>query len=160
MPMQLREVLEDLRLGRTVLRTEDPGLPEAADRLGRRVFSGLLVLALVGGGVCSCTTCGTSSFGTALLAVAALVWLVHVGRDLRRGWQNAALTPNERAASPPSPGRALQPLARPWRKKAMTKARRTSDSMSARPRIIGVWMRAEAPGLREMPSSAAAAALP
>ena len=42
----------------------------------------------------------------------------------------------------------------------MTKARSTSDSMSARPRIIGVWMRAEAPGLREMPSSAAAAARP
>ena len=42
----------------------------------------------------------------------------------------------------------------------MTNAMRTSDSMSASPRIIGVWMRAEAPGLREMPSSAAAAARP
>ena len=52
------------------------------------------------------------------------------------------------------------PAAKPWRKNAMTKLRRTSDSISARPRIIGVWMRAAAPGLREMPSSAAAAALP
>ena len=42
----------------------------------------------------------------------------------------------------------------------MTNARSTSDSMSARPRIIGVWMRGAAPGLREMPSSAAAAARP
>jgi ubiquinone biosynthesis protein len=87
MPMQLREVLEDLRLGRTVLRTEDPGLPEAADRLGRRVFSGLLVLALVGGGVLLVHDEKHETFGTALLVVAALVWLVHVGRDVRRGWQ-------------------------------------------------------------------------
>lgn len=46
------------------------------------------------------------------------------------------------------------------RKNAMTKLRSTSDSISARPRIIGVWIFAVAPGLREMPSSAAAAARP
>ena len=51
MPMQAREVLEDLRLGRMMLRTEDPGLPGAADRLGRRVFSGVVVAALLGSGV-------------------------------------------------------------------------------------------------------------
>ena len=50
--------------------------------------------------------------------------------------------------------------ARPWRKNAMTNESRTSDSISARPRIIGVWMRGAAPGLREIPSSAAAAARP
>jgi ubiquinone biosynthesis protein len=87
MPMQLREVLEDLRLGRTVLRTEDPGLPHAADRLGRRIFSGLLVLSLVGGGVMLVHDVRHETLGTVLLVIAALVWLVHVGRDVQRGWK-------------------------------------------------------------------------
>src|SRR3954465_13260659 len=47
-----------------------------------------------------------------------------------------------------------------WRRNAMTSAKSTSDSMRARPRIIGVWILAAAPGLREMPSSAAAVARP
>jgi ubiquinone biosynthesis protein len=85
MPMQVRDVLEDLRLGRMVLRTEDPGLPEAADRLGRRVFSGLLVLALVGGGVLLVHDGRHETEGSALLVVAALVWLLHTARDIRRG---------------------------------------------------------------------------
>lgn len=85
MPMQVREVLEDLRLGRTVLRTEDPGLPEAADRLGRRVFSGLLLLSLVSGGVLLIHDGRDETPGIALLVAAAVVWLVHVGRDLQRG---------------------------------------------------------------------------
>src|SRR5258706_16434807 len=42
----------------------------------------------------------------------------------------------------------------------MTSANSTSDSMSARPRIIGVWILAAAPGFLEMPSSAAAVARP
>lgn len=84
MPMQVRDVLEDLRLGRMVLRTEDPGLPEAADRLGRRVFSGLLVLALVGGGVLLVHDGHHETAGASLLVAAALVWLVHTARDLKR----------------------------------------------------------------------------
>ena len=47
-----------------------------------------------------------------------------------------------------------------WSKNAMMNANSTSDSISARPRIIGVWMRGAAPGLRLMPSRAAAAARP
>jgi hypothetical protein len=68
-----------------VLRTEDPGLPLAADRLGRRLFSGLVVVALVVGGVLLLHDGKHDSLGTGLLAVAGVVWLVHVGRDLRRG---------------------------------------------------------------------------
>ncbi len=85
MPMQLREVLEDLRLGRTVLRTEDPGLPAAADRLGRRLFSGLVVVALVGGGVVLLHDERHETLGSVLLAVAAAVWLLHLVRDVRAG---------------------------------------------------------------------------
>src|SRR6478609_11903865 len=47
-----------------------------------------------------------------------------------------------------------------WSKKAIANAKSTSDSISARPRIIGVWMRGAAPGLRLMPSRAAAATAP
>jgi ubiquinone biosynthesis protein len=83
MPMQLREVLEDLRLGRLAIRTEDPSLPAAADRLGRRLFSGLVVVALVGGGVVLVRDEKHDALGTALLIVAALVWLLHLARDLR-----------------------------------------------------------------------------
>lgn len=42
-PLQAREILEDLRLGRLVIKTADPGLPAAADRLGRRLFTGLVI---------------------------------------------------------------------------------------------------------------------
>lgn len=81
-PIQAREVLEDLRLGRLVLNTTDPALPLAQDRLGRRIFSGLVIA-------------GTSIAGallwphhfaiaTALLALAATVLVLHVLRDSRR----------------------------------------------------------------------------
>jgi ubiquinone biosynthesis protein len=85
MPMQVREVLEDLRLGRMAMRAEDPGLPIAADRLGRRLFSGLVVVALVIGGVVLVHDERHETLGTVLLVVAGLVWLVHIVNDLRRG---------------------------------------------------------------------------
>jgi ubiquinone biosynthesis protein len=43
LPQQLQDVLEDLRLGRLQVRTEDPGQQVATDRLGRRLLAGLLV---------------------------------------------------------------------------------------------------------------------
>jgi ubiquinone biosynthesis protein len=84
MPMQAREVLEDLRLGRLAVRSEDPGLPPAADRLGRRLFSGLTTAALVLGGVFLVHDQSHEQLGTVLLAVAALLWVGHVVRDFRR----------------------------------------------------------------------------
>jgi ubiquinone biosynthesis protein len=89
MPMQVRDVLEDLRLGRMVLHTEDPGLPTAADRLGRRLFSGLVVAALVAGGVVLLRDGRHDTLGAALLVLAGVTWLVHVARDLRRGLRKA-----------------------------------------------------------------------
>jgi ubiquinone biosynthesis protein len=84
MPMQAREVLEDLRLGRLAVRSEDPGLPPAADRLGRRLFSGLTTAALIVGGVFLLHDERHDQLGTVLLVVAALVWVGHVARDFRR----------------------------------------------------------------------------
>ena len=87
MPMQVREVLEDLRLGRIALRTEDPGLPDAADRLGRRLFSGLVVRgARRRRRRCSCTTIEHETLGTcAARRRRARLARATSGRDLRRG---------------------------------------------------------------------------
>lgn len=50
MPDQLAEILDDLRRGDLTVMTRDPELPRATDLLGRRIFSGLTVAALIGGG--------------------------------------------------------------------------------------------------------------
>ncbi|MBS2013348.1 MAG: AarF/ABC1/UbiB kinase family protein [Deltaproteobacteria bacterium] len=81
-PLQAREVLEDLRLGRLVLNTTDPALPLAQDRLGRRIFSGLVVAgSTVGGAV---VWPHHVPVATALFAVSATVLVLHVLRDSRR----------------------------------------------------------------------------
>jgi ubiquinone biosynthesis protein len=81
-PLQAREVLEDLRLGRLVVKTADPELPAATDRLGRRVFSGLVTAgAMIGG---SMTLQHNAVAGGILLGVAGSVLVVHVARDLVR----------------------------------------------------------------------------
>jgi ubiquinone biosynthesis protein len=43
MPMQVAEILEDLRRGDLTIAVNDRDLPGALDRLGRRVFSGMVV---------------------------------------------------------------------------------------------------------------------
>jgi ubiquinone biosynthesis protein len=81
-PLQAREILEDLRLGRLVIKTADPGLPEASDRLGRRLFSGLVVAAA--------TIAGALVFPHAALAggllfgAAGALLALHVLGDRRR----------------------------------------------------------------------------
>lgn len=46
-PQQLEEVLDDLRLGRLRVLTEDPSQTFQVDRLGRRIFAGLIVASLL-----------------------------------------------------------------------------------------------------------------
>jgi ubiquinone biosynthesis protein len=82
-PLQAREVLEDLRLGRLQVRIAEATLAPAADRLGRRVISGLVVAASTLGGAMSFTQDRT--LGAALFAVAATILVFHVALDLRRG---------------------------------------------------------------------------
>ena len=50
LPPLLAEVLDDARRGRLKLRTEDPGLSHAAERLGRRLSLGLMGAASIGSG--------------------------------------------------------------------------------------------------------------
>jgi ubiquinone biosynthesis protein len=82
-PLQAREILEDLRLGRLVVKTADPGLPVAADRLGRRVFSGIVIASMILGG--ALVMPHQLVTGAILFAVAASALVLHVLRDRRLG---------------------------------------------------------------------------
>ncbi len=87
-PLQAREILEDLRLGRLVVKTADPGLPVASDRLGRRLFSGLVVASTTLSG--ALVLPHQMPVSLALFVVAGLILILHVVRDRRRARQ---LTP-------------------------------------------------------------------
>ncbi len=81
-PLQAREVLEDLRLGRLVIKTADPSLPLSADRLGRRVFSGLVVSSfLVAGAI---VLPHAQILGAVLMSLGALLLAGHAFRDFFR----------------------------------------------------------------------------
>ena len=79
MPLQAREVLDDLRLGRLVLKTLDPSLATASDRLGRRIFSGLVIGATTLGG--SLAYGHDHLLGGILLGFAGVVFLLHLALD-------------------------------------------------------------------------------
>jgi ubiquinone biosynthesis protein len=81
-PLQAREVLEDLRLGRLSVRTADPALPLAADRLGRRVFSGMVVASSTIAGAIAAPH--SKELAAGFIVFAALVLVFHFVRDLRR----------------------------------------------------------------------------
>jgi len=81
-PIQAREVLEDLRLGRLVVKTADPGLPLAQDRLGRRIFAGLVVAGATLGGATLFAQHVVA--GATLFGVAGIVLALHLAGDLRR----------------------------------------------------------------------------
>lgn len=89
-PMHLREVLDDLRLGRLSIRTADPELPRVADRLGRRVFSALTLATLLGSGTVLLARGTHETLGIVMLVAAVAVWMVHTVADLRRGQKNSS----------------------------------------------------------------------
>ena len=84
-PQQMREVMDDLRLGRFTLQTQDLNSARVMDRLGRRVFAGLVVAAFVFSGSWLIGKGGHLFYlGGALLSF-GLAWLFwHVVLDFRR----------------------------------------------------------------------------
>jgi ubiquinone biosynthesis protein len=89
LPRQLEEVLDDLRLGRLSLRTNDPGAQAAADRTGRRIFAGLMSSSLVLSGAWL-VSAGYRELGAVLLVVCALLLVGHGAAEVRlglRGWR-------------------------------------------------------------------------
>lgn len=81
MPLQLREVLEDLRLGRLSVRSSDPTLAPAIDRFGRRMYSGVVSAALVLGGAELWKQSGAEHFALGLFALAGLLAVRHMLSD-------------------------------------------------------------------------------
>ena len=86
LPQQVQEVLDDLRMGRLTLRTTDDDNSRTLDRLGRRVFAGLVVAAFVLGGVWLIPRGGSMEIIGVALILFGLAWLFwHVVLDFRRG---------------------------------------------------------------------------
>ncbi len=85
LPQQLREVMDDLRLGRLTLRTQDVDSPRELDRLGRRLLAGLVVAAFVLSGVWLIPQGDILQLVGIALVLCGLTWLFwHVVLDFRR----------------------------------------------------------------------------
>jgi ubiquinone biosynthesis protein len=82
-PRQIGVILEDLASGRLEVKTHDPGVPVAADRLGRRVYSAIVLGAFALSGA-HLLASGKETVGTALLVLAGLTLLLHLFGDVRR----------------------------------------------------------------------------
>lgn len=84
LPQQLREVLDDLRLGRLTLQTTNPSLPKTVDRLGRRLFSGLVVATFVLSGTWLLAAERQQVLGYVLVVFGCLTMLGHTAMDVLR----------------------------------------------------------------------------
>jgi ubiquinone biosynthesis protein len=84
LPQQVREILEDLRLGRMTVRTHDPELPAIVNRLGRRLLAGLVVGAFVLAGTWLLAARTHETLGIGMIVFGALFLLGHVFLDVVR----------------------------------------------------------------------------
>ncbi|MGZ3475101.1 MAG: ABC1 kinase family protein [Polyangiales bacterium] len=87
-PFHLREVLDDLRMGRLQIQTVETKLEPAYDRLGRRQFNGMVVASLTISGAIALTSTWQYRvwLSVALFVLAYLVWMAHVGKDAIKAW--------------------------------------------------------------------------
>lgn len=84
LPQQVREILEDLRLGRMTVRTHDPELPAIVNRLGRRLLAGLVVGSFVLAGTWLLAARTHETVGIVMIVFGALFLLGHVFLDVVR----------------------------------------------------------------------------
>ncbi len=89
MPEQVGEILEDLRKGHLSVRTEDTALPAIADRLGRRLFSGLTASSLLLAGAYLLANARRPWLGAGMLAFGVFFAFGHMVRD----WWSRLKTP-------------------------------------------------------------------
>jgi len=80
-PQQVQDILNDMRLGRLVLKTEDLRITRSADRMGRQVFSAMIISALLLSGAWLVAAQHTW-VGFGLIALATLWLLTHVAREI------------------------------------------------------------------------------
>ncbi len=79
-PQQVQDILHDLRLGRLVLKTDNPKIVHSADRLGRHIFSGLITSALLLSGAWL-TSANHRWTGFTLIGLATFWLFVHAARE-------------------------------------------------------------------------------
>jgi len=84
MPIQLREVLDDLRSGRLTVRMADPAMPFAVDRIGRRLFSGIVAAGLFLAGAHLLSSTRHPALGWTLVASGAALLVLHWMADSLR----------------------------------------------------------------------------
>ena len=83
MPQQLQEVLDDLRLGRLTIRTDDTQQRTTGDRLGRRIFTALVSSAMLLSGSWLMAA-NIVLPGTLLIVLAVTGLIAHAARDAFR----------------------------------------------------------------------------
>ncbi len=86
LPQRVQDLLDDLRLGRVRVQTIDPEAGRAADRLGRRILTGLVVGSLVVSGAWLVSSAHVIA-GAGLIAIGVLWLLVHSALDAYRGFR-------------------------------------------------------------------------
>jgi ubiquinone biosynthesis protein len=85
LPQQTREIMDDLRMGRLTIHTEDLNSVSTVDRLGRRIFAGLVVAAFVVSGAWLIGQTGVQVYIGAAMIGFGLCWMFwHVVWDMRR----------------------------------------------------------------------------
>jgi ubiquinone biosynthesis protein len=84
LPPLAREILDDLRLGRLSLVVNDPALKPAADRIGSRIFAGLVVAAFVLGGALLTAANRQPILGVVMIVFGALAMLLSLAREALR----------------------------------------------------------------------------
>jgi ubiquinone biosynthesis protein len=85
LPGQVHDVLEDLRSGRLAVIASDPDRVAATDRLGRRLFSGVVIASLVGSATALLAVDTHTTFAIMLYTLATMFGFTHSVADW---WRN------------------------------------------------------------------------
>ncbi len=83
-PLQAQEILDDMRQGRLSLEVREPSLARAADRIGKRILTGLVLASLIVSGAVLISREYTY-YGLAMLAFAVVWFLIHLAGLAIRG---------------------------------------------------------------------------
>lgn len=81
LPSQVHTILEDLRNGRLEVVTRDPPLARATERLGRRIFTGIVVAMLIAAGTALLVVDRHATTAFAMLASSLFLTLFHLWRE-------------------------------------------------------------------------------
>lgn len=84
LPAQVHQILDDLRGGQLEVKSIDPNLPGAADRLGRRIYSSVTIGSFTVAGAGLLALGRHEGLGWTLVSIAGAQLLFHVIGDVKR----------------------------------------------------------------------------